>query len=146
MNIEAYKENLSGIAKNISDWIDEGFNLIVSLVIENGGFLRTPQGSDKPNLYAFYDYGLSVAPSQVAIQGLHYSEELGLCICTDDMLDNYQYDNDYQFEYYFDFEGQDLEELNKALSDPSYYVEFDRYELNRERTIINLLEGLPEYL
>ena len=145
MDKEFYKDNISGIAKNIDDWIEEGFNLIVSLVKENGGFLKTPQCDEKPPLCAFYeDYeGMEY---HTWIQGLHYDDELGLCICTNEMLDNYQYDNDYQFEYYWNFEGKDLEELEKALDDASYYVEFDRYDLIKTDTVINLLRGLPAYL
>ena len=62
------------------------------------------------------------------------------------MLDNYQYDTGYQFGYYFDFEGEDLEELNKALDDEAYYVEFDKYDLVKTDTVVNLLRGLPAYL
>ena len=62
------------------------------------------------------------------------------------MLANYEYDNHYEFEYYYDFKGMDREHFERALADPSYYVEFDRYELNRARTVINLLKGLPAYL
>ena len=145
MDKEFYKDNIAGIAKNIDDWVDEGFNLIVSLVIENGGFLKTPQCEEKPYLYAFYEDfdGLTY---KVAIQGFHYDEELGLCICTDDTLNNYQYDTGWEFEYYWNFEGDDLDELNKALALPEYYVEFDRYNLVKTDTVINLLRGLPAYL
>lgn len=145
MDKEFYKENLAGISKNISDWIEEGFNLIVSLVKENGGVLKTIQCEEKPTLYAFYEE-FDGQQYKIWIQGFRYDEELGLCICTNEMLDNYQYDNGYEFEYYWNFEGNDLTEVNKALDDLSYFVEFDKYDLNKTATILNILAGLPAYL
>ena len=118
---------------------------IIRVVKECGGVLKTPASSDKTHLYAFYeDYeGRQVA---VAIQGLRWDDELGLCICTNDMLDNYQFDTGYLFDYYFDFEGEDLENLNKALDDPAYYVELDKYDLIYADTIRSIIGGLTDYL
>lgn len=140
-----FKDALSGISKRIDEWVDEGLTTIIQLVQANGGFLKTPQSDDKPDLTAFYEdfEGLTY---KRAIQGLHYDEELGLCLCTNDMLDNYQYDTGYQFEYYWNFEGQDLVELNKALDDAAYYVEWDKYDLVKTDTLLSLIHGLPAYL
>ena len=125
--------------------IADAYEYIIRVVNEYGGALKTPASSDKTHLYAFYeDYeGRQVA---VAIQGLRWDDELGLCICTNDMLDNYQFDNDYCFEYYFDFEGEDLENLNKALDDPAYYVVFDQYDLLFSETVRAIIGGLADYL
>ena len=141
----AYRDALDGIARRIDEWIEEGKQTIIALVIANGGFLKTPQCDEKPHLYAFYE-DWDGRKSQVSIQGLHYNEELGLCLCTNDMLDNYQYDTDYEFEYYWSFDGEDLVQLNKALEDAAYYVEIDKYDCDITETILNLIHGLPAYL
>ena len=140
-----FKDSLEWINGKIRSGINEGLDTLISLIKENGGFLKTPVSCDKPTLYAFYE-DIDGKESRVPIQGFHLSEELGLCICTDEMLDNYQYDTGYQFEYYFDFEGEDLEELNKALDDEAYYVEFDKYDLVYEPTLLSIIHGLPAYL
>ena len=131
--------------------IDDAYEQIVTVVKDCGGLLKTPASSDKMTLYAFYESAGSrdianAATEAVAIQGLRWDDELGLCICTNDMLDNYQYDNDYQFEYYFDFEGEDLENLNKALDDPAYFVEFDKYDLVYTDTVMSIIGGIADYL
>ena len=141
----AYKEQC------IDKALDDAYEQIVTIVKECGGVLKTPASSDKITLYAFYESAGSrdlanAATEAVAIQGLRWDDELGLCICTNDMLGNYQYDNDYQFEYYFDFEGEDLENLNKALDDPAYYVEFDKYDLLYADTIRSIIGGIGDYL
>lgn len=131
--------------------IDDAYEQIVTVVKECGGVLKTPAASDKMTLYAFYESAGSrdianAATEAVAIQGLRWDDELGLCICTNDMLDNYQFDNKYYFDYYFDFEGEDLENLNKALDDPAYYVEFDKYDLVYTDTVMSIIGGIADYL
>ena len=68
--IDNYKEALSGIFHNIDGWLDAGKSLIVSLVIENGGFLPTPQCEEKTSLYAFYE-DFEGRKEKVSIQGFH---------------------------------------------------------------------------
>lgn len=131
--------------------IADAYEQIVTVVKECGGVLKTPASSDKITLYAFYESAGSrdlanAATEAVAIQGLRWDDELGLCICTNDMLDNYQFDNGYEFEYYFDFEGEDLENLNKALDDPAYFVEFDKYDLVYADTVMSIIGGIADYL
>lgn len=131
--------------------IDDAYEQIVTIVKECGGVLKTPASSDKITIYAFYESAGSrdlanAATEAVAIQGLRWDDELGLCICTNDMLDNYQFDNGYEFEYYFDFDGEDLENLDKVLDDPAYYVEFDKYDLIYTDTVMSIIGGIVDYL
>lgn len=145
MHENFYKTQLADISANINELVELGRRTIIELVKANGGFLKTPQCEEKPSLFAFYE-DMDGRRTAISIQGLHYDEELGLCLCTNDMLDNYQYDTGYQFEYYWNFEGQDAEELNKALEDAAYYVEIDKYDCDVNETILNLIHGLPDYL
>ena len=142
---ELLKRGCQAYQERIEKTINEAYDQIVFVVKECGGLLKTPAASDKPTLYATYE-DFDGRKSETAIQGLRWDDELGLTICTNDMLDNYQYDNDYTFEYYFDFEGEDLEHLNKALEDAAYFVEFDKYDLVRVPTILSIINGIGEYL
>lgn len=129
----------------VDNALDNAYEHIIRVVKEYGGVLKTPASSDKITLYAFYE-SFDGKTESVAIQGLRWDDELGLCICTNDMLENYQYDTGYQFEYYFDFEGEDLENLNKVLDDPAYYVEFDKYDLVYAPTVRAIIGGMGDYL
>ena len=135
----------------IDNALDNAYKTIITIVKECGGVLKTPAASDKITLYAFYESTGSrdlanAASEAIAIQGLRWDDELGLCICTNDMLDNYQYDTGYCFEYYYDFVDEDLEHINKVLDDPAYYVEFDKYDLIYADTVRSIIGGIGDYL
>ena len=135
----------------IENALANAYEHIIRVVKEYGGVLKTPASSDKITLYAFYESvgsrDLANAASEaVAIQGLRWDDELGLCICTNDMLENYQFDTGYYFDYYYDFAGEDLEHINKVLDDPAYYVEFDKYDLLYADTIRSIIGGIGDYL
>lgn len=137
-------QNASGV---ISAAYDYALKAIVEVVKGNGGLIKTPaESGGRPTLYAYYEDFEGLVYHR-AIHGLRWDEENGLTICTDDMLENYQFDNDYCFEYFFDFvEGDDAEHIQKALEDPAYFVEFDAYELQKEETIKSIISGLDSYL
>lgn len=135
----AYKEQA------IDKALDDAYEQIITVVKECGGVLKTPAASDKVTLYAYYE-DFDGKMSKVAIHGLRWDDELGLTLCTDDMLNNYQVDTGYCFEYYFDFEGEDLENLGKALADPAYFVEMDKYDLVRDYTAMSIIKGIGDYL
>lgn len=143
--LQILKEGVEYQKKRFEATIYDAYNRIVYVVKACGGLLKTPAASDKPTLYATYE-DFDGRKSETAIQGLRWDDDLGLTICTNEMLDNYQFDNGYNFEYYFDFEGEDLEHLNKALEDAAYFVEFDKYDLVREPTILSIINGIGEYL
>ena len=138
---ELLKKGCIANKEAIDKALDNAYEQIVAIVKECGGLLKTPASSDKMTLYAFYE-----DTEEVAIQGLRWDDELGLCICTNDMLDNYQFDNKYYFDYYFNFDGEDLENLNKALDDPAYFVEFDKYDLVYVDTVMSIIGGIADYL
>lgn len=137
-------KNASGV---ISAAYDYALKAIVEVVKDNGGLIKTPaESGGKPTLYAYYEDFDGLVYHR-AIHGLRWDEENGLTICTDDMLENYEFDNDYCFEYFFDFvEGDDAEHIQKALNDPAYFVEFDAHGLQKEETIKSIVNGLDSYL
>ena len=144
------KRRITASKKAINKEFQKAFEAIVKTVKECGGVLKTPACTGKITLYAFYEKEMYDSPNTmneaVAIQGLRWDEELGLCICTNDMLRNYQFDTQDYFDYFFDFEGEDLERLNKVLADPAYYVEIDKNDLDYEKTILSIIKGLADYL
>ena len=142
---ELLKRGCAYCEGSIDKALDDAYEQIISVVKECGGVLKTPASTDKITLYAFYE-SFDGKTEGVTIQGLRWDDELGLCICTNDMLDNYQFDTGYQFEYYYDFEGEDLENLNKVLDDPAYYVEFDKYDLLYSETVRSIIGGIGDYL
>lgn len=135
----AYKEEA------IDKALDDAYEQIISVVKACGGVLKTPACFDKITLYAFYE-DIDGKTSTEKIHGLRYDDELGLCICTDSMLDNYMFDTGYSFEDYMNFEGQDAEEVNKMLDDPAYYVAFDMYDLVYAPTVRAIIGGIGDYL
>ena len=145
IKMELLKKGCQASQGHIAKALDDAYEQIVRVVKECGGLLKTPASSDKPTLYAYYQ-DWDERTSKVAIQGLRWDDELGLTLCTNEMLDNYQYDNAYYFEYYFDFAGKDLVELNKVLENPAYFVEFDKYDLVRTDTILSIIGGIADYL
>ena len=147
MKNAVYKMDFERANEKINGIIEECHAFIVDLIKRNDGLIKTPAGSDKPTIYAVYDTQDAPRGTQeVAIHGLRWDEELGLTICTDETLNNYTFDTGCYFSYTYDFEGEDLENLEKALADPAYFVEFDKYDLDQKLTILNLIAGLPAYL
>lgn len=151
INKDTLKEYAAHCEESIDNALANAYETIITIVKECGGVLKTPASSDKITLYAFYESAGSrdlanAASEAVAIQGLRWDDELGLCICTNDMLDNYQYDTGYCFEYYYDFTDEDLEHINKVLDDPAYYVEFDKYDLLYADTVRSIIGGIGDYL
>ena len=143
--IERLKRGCEYKDEAIKKAIDDAYEQIITVVKECGGLLKTPASSDKSTLYAYYE-SVDGNTEQEAIHGLRWDNELGLTICTNSMLDNYQYDNEYYFGYYFNFVDKDLENLNKALDDPAYFVEFDNYGLVYTDTVMSIIGGINDYL
>ena len=145
IKMELLKRGCQAYYERITKAIDEAYEQIVTVVKECGGLLKTPASSDKSILYAYYE-DFDGHTYHEAIHGLRWDDELGLTICTDSMLENYQFDTRYYFDYFYDFNEADLAELNKVLDDAAYFVEFDKYELVRTETILSIIGGLGEYL
>lgn len=141
------KDKIQNANRSIRAAYDDALKAIIEVVKANGGLIKTPaETGARPTIYAYYEDfdGLVYRRS---IHGLRWDEENGLTICTDDMLENYQFDNDYCFEYFYDFvEGDDAEHIQKALEDPAYFVEFDAYDLQKDETIASIVSGLEYYL
>ena len=145
INKYALKEYAAQREKSIDKALDNAYEAIITIVKECGGVLKTPACDEKITLYAFYeDYNRTTHVEKIL--GLRYDDELGLCIATESMIDNYTFDTGFYFNDYQNFEGKDAEELNKMLDDPAYYVEFDKYDLVYADTIRSIIGGIGDYL
>ena len=143
---ETFSQTFVALSQRIDDTLNEIYYTLCNMCKANGGYVKTPASDDKPTLYAYYEDCSSETRFQKAIHGIRYDDELGLCICTDDMLENYQFDNNYYFYTFRNFEGEDLENLEKVLADSAYYVGFDNYDLIRHDTLISIVGGISHYL
>lgn len=140
------KDKLHNASVILSDAYDNAYKAIVEVVKANGGLIKTPaETGSRPCLYAFYEDFDGLVYKR-GIHGLRWDDELGLTICTDDMLDNYQFDEGYTFEYYYDFVDDDAIHIQKVLDNPAYFVEWDSYDLVKDDTIKSIISGLEFYL
>ena len=145
INKNTLKEYAAYCEESIDKALDNAYEHIITIVKECGGVLKTPAQDEKITLYAFYeDYDGRTKTEN--IHGLRWDDELGLCICTDSMLENYTFDTGYGFDDYRNFEGKDAEELDKVLDDPAYYVEFDKYDLAYAPSVRAIIGGIGDYL
>lgn len=125
--------------------LNDVYEQIITVVKECGGVLKTPAQDGKITLYAYYeDFNGKITTEK--IHGLRWDDELGLCICTDSMIENYMFDTGYGFEDYCNFEGKDAEEMDKLLDDAAYYVEFDKYDLIYAYTALSIIGGIGDYI
>ena len=123
---------------------DTSIDTLAGIIREAGGFIPTLPASDKPRLVAIQDFGAGEI-DDVTIYGLR-EHEGEVFLFTKDNLDNYEYENKYCFEYLYDFEGKDLEEINKALSNLGNFSSIYDDEILRSATIYSILAGLENYL
>lgn len=145
INKDILKEYAVRCEESIDKALDNAYETINTIVKECGGVLKTPAQDGKITLYAFYeDYDGRTKTEN--IHGLRWDDELGLCICTDSMIENYTFDTDYYFENYRNFKGKDAEEMDKMLNDAAYYVEFDKYDLVYADTVRSIIGGIGDYI
>ena len=112
-----------------------------------GGFIPTLPCEEKPVLKATMSYN-GDGLEEENIYAIRYVEGEGIYLCTRTMLDNYEYDNDYCFEYTYDFEEgtEDMANVQKMIGDLAYFFPIDDDDLVRSQTVISILGGLGCYL
>ena len=119
---------------------------VIDILEDMGGFIKTLPSSDKPTIMATVeDY--SQNQSQEPIYGIRLIDG-DIFICTRTSLANYEYDNGYNFEYTYDFvEGtEDMENVEKLVNDPAYYIDIDEDYIDTRETLYSILAGIGDYL
>lgn len=138
-------DTIIGRVKTAFDFLksarDNSIDTLAGIIRDAGGFIPTLPSSSKPRLVAFIDYGGEI--DDVTVFGLR-EHDGEVFLCTKDNVDNYEYENKYWFEY--DFEGKDLEEINKVLSDLANFSSIYDDCVLRSATIYSILAGLMDYL
>lgn len=123
---------------------------LIDIVRANGGVILTPPASDKPTLHCFVDYNGDCdynTTESIPIQAIAYDEQEGmLMVLTNDELRNYEYDEDYNFEYLYDYAGEDKARYEDATKDITYFRELDNGYTAVNETIFSILAGLADYL
>ena len=143
-------EKAKAAAEKLRAAYNTAIDELTEIVKEHGGFIDTRACDERPTLYAMVDtdYGnAAIETSSIPIHGIRYDEDSkGLFIITDTELDSYAYDNGYNFEYYYNFEGEDAEHLNDAMKDITYFRDIDDGYTDIPSTIFNIVGGLYAYL
>ena len=120
---------------------------LVAIVKEHGGFIDTRACEEKPVLFDINNTGnLGECSQATPIHGIRYVEGEGLFILTDTELDNYAYDTGCQFEYYFNFEGEDATHLDDAMKDVTYFRNLDDGYTDVTATVSSIMSNLAQYL
>ena len=112
-----------------------------------GGFIKTLPSGDKPYILAkTYDVYGNIDKEYV--YGIRLVEGEGIFICTTTSARNYEYDNNYSFDYFYGFEDgtEDMENIEKLLSDPTYYVDIDEDYISTIDLIWEILGDLEAYI
>ena len=112
-----------------------------------GGFIKTLPSTDKPNiLVRTYDTSDNVETELVF--GIRLIEGEGIFICTTTSTRNYEYDNDYFFDYLYNFEDgtEDMENIEKLVSDPAYYIDIDEDYIDTREPVYEILASLEAYI
>ena len=143
MGNKALIENVHNAFDSLKSARDNSIDTLAGIIREAGGFIPTLPTSDKPRLNAFLLYGAEV--ELVTIFGLR-EHDGEVFLFTNNNVEDYEYENTYWFKYLYDFNGKDLIQINKALSDIANFSSIYDEEVLRSATIYSILSGLENYL
>lgn len=112
-----------------------------------GGFIKTLPSGDKPTIIA-KTYDIYGNIDKECVYGIRLVEGEGIFICTTTSARNYEYDNNYSFDYLYDFEDgtEDMENIEKLVSDPAYYIDIDEEYISTIDLIWEILGDLEAYI
>lgn len=117
---------------------------LIEIVKEHDGFIKMLplDGDSFIKVTKCYDeFGNNVDAELVDVYGVRLNEdEDGITLCTSDTLMNYEFDND------INVAPDDVEELEKMLSKPEYFEEFEGSSFLMSTSLISLLSGVYDYL
>ena len=125
-------------------------NVLIQIVKEHNNFIPLIPTKDKIEVCVFrekesYDCAVNEIESE-NIFGLRYVEGEGLFVCTETCLENYEYDNDYDFEGLLVLDDENIKHINKALEDLAYYTDFDDSNIVESTSLISILSAIQYYL
>lgn len=121
---------------------------LIMIVKEMGGIIRTPVSDDKPTLYAnVFNCIDNTALDSEAIYAIAYVDYgeggEGLMILTETEMENYEFDNDFEFG---DDETADKAAYEDMTKDITYFRDLNDGYTDYRGTIYSILAGLESYL
>lgn len=120
---------------------------LIGIIKANGGLIDTRACNENPTLYAIVEGGAWNEFNQETIQAIRYNEEDGqIYILTNAELDSYSYDTGYNFEYYYDFVGEDAVHFEDAINNFAHFRELNDGYTDVRSTIFNIISGLYAYI
>lgn len=133
---------------------DKAINTLVEIVKAKGGFIRTVPSENTTPIQVMKDYSggdLDYNAEASTVYGIRYIEyeNQGLCLCTEEKLKDYEWDNDYEFDFPVEENINDKEltkHLDEMLGDECYFESFDEDTFIKSTSIIALLNGITQYL
>lgn len=138
------KEKAQSAATKLISARKEAEQALIEIVKEHNGFIKTlPLNGDTfIKVTKCYDeYGSSLDMELVDVYGVRLNEdEDGITLCTSDSLVNYEFDND------INVAPDDVEELEKMLSQPVYFEDLEGTTFLMSTSLISLLSGVCDYL
>lgn len=143
------KAKVNKAFNSLSQAFDRAECDLINIIQTEGGIIRTAPSGDKPTLYCFVDYNMDMdynTTESLPIQALAYDEGEGLMVLTNAELQNYEYDEGFEFDYYYDYEGEDKERYEDATKDLTYFRTLDDGYTAVRETIFSILAGLADYL
>ena len=142
------KENALIHARNAFRSLNAAFEKaekdLIAIVQEMGGIIRTPVSDDKPTLYAdVFNCIDNTALDGEAIYAIAYDDSEGLMILTETEMENYEFDNDFEFG---DDETADKAAYEDMTKDITYFRDLNDGYTDYRGTIYSILAGLESYL
>ena len=112
-----------------------------------GGFIKTLPSNDKPTIIA-KTYETSDDIGTELVFAIRLIEGEGIFVCTATSVWNYEHVNNYSFGYLYNFKDgtEDMENIEKLISDTSYYVDIDEDYIDTKDLIWEILGDLGEYI
>lgn len=136
--------------QSLSSVLGDAQTTLADIIKGCGGILPTPPTMDKTTLYAFVQYDdvrcVYSRNERIPIQAIAFDENEGLMILTNIEVCNYEHDNDFQFEYLYDFDGEDKEHYEDMVKDITYFRPLDDGYTDVFNTIFSIFAGLESYL
>lgn len=127
---EAYNQ----LRRDVIDILEDMDGFIKTLPSRNGRMVATMEDYDD-NRYSETVYGVRLIDGNILI-------------CTETSIKNYEFDNDYRFDDTDEFiEGsEDMENIEKLVGDPAYYIDIDEDYIDTRETLYCILAALGDYL
>lgn len=147
---EKLKEQAQSALETFMNARDDAKLALAKIVKAHGNFIPLIPFNDKPNVVIFIEReGYDCATTELKsenIYGIRYVEGEGLFLCTETCLENYEWDEGYEFLSFDAPCETDRDEIAKALEELAYYVSFEEDNIVKSTSLISILSMIQYYL